>query len=180
MKWRRGDLGRFESEAKDRPRFEVVSASKETQEVLVWYAGRTKTLSIPLKTFQRDCVNWWETEEVPPLPEWVVPGARVRFGESARFKQTVLTRLDRGPPRNVVVENLSNKIVQIRSIRADYASCLKDNETLVLVPLSIITKAGYHLRTIYDRVLEEDDFGDPYGSEDKEIVDILNDLTRST
>lgn len=76
--WQLGQLGRFASEDPGSPRFELVGVQKEKRLVKVWYHLDSHSTSIPVDTFKRDCVNWWELPSAKgqlPIPEWVKKGA---------------------------------------------------------------------------------------------------------
>lgn len=182
IKWRRGDLGRFVHEDKSRPRFEVVGGTADRQNIHIWYAGKLEPETLPIETFRKDCVNWWVLHDaVLDRPKWLLPGVTFCFSNDienvrvAEIRDPVRASPRRGP-NLVVMENLQNEALQIRSIRADYTSCVRADGRLILIPLNFIIRHGFQRKTVYSRILEEDVFNDPHYTEEDEIRDILKEM----
>ena len=173
MTWRRGDLGRFLSESAKRPRFEVIGPSADKRSIVVWYGGMTKTDSVLIETFKRDCTNLWELQEVvPKLQPWVKEGADFEFPASARvhIRQYEIMDQKHNILSHVSTADLSGKSLRIRRIRRDYTSCdFKD--MLVLVPLPAIAKFGIQRVTRWDMIMSDDD---PY--EEPNDDDLFKDI----
>jgi hypothetical protein len=78
MPWKRGQLGRFKAENPRTPRFELLGVDKEKRLVRVWYNLKKRPTTIPVDTFKKDCVNWWEvssTKGQVEVPDWVKKGS---------------------------------------------------------------------------------------------------------
>jgi len=60
MVWKRGQLGRFKAENPSNPRFELLGVDKEKRLVEIWYNLEKRPTTLPIDTFKKDCVNWWE------------------------------------------------------------------------------------------------------------------------
>lgn len=172
MKWRQGDLGRFQAESPKRPRFEVIGVTNG--EVEVWYGGATKTTCIPEKTFRRDCINLWELQEVVPArPTWLKEGASFEFphGRGVSVRQAEIKDPKSKLLTHTTIIDLNGQSVTIRSIRRDYTSCLF-KDMLVLVPLPTIAKFGIQRMTRWERVMSDRDAFD----EDEEDDDLFKDF----
>lgn len=156
LKWRIGDLGRFRSEDARRPRFEVINASKAG--VTVWYGGETKSRVIPLKTFKRDCVNWWDCKAINPdaLPKWFKPGVRFSLhGRGALIQATVRDTKNLAQTFHTV--DVRNSELKLRRIRFNFASCLAVGEAaLIMVDLQDVLRYGYRRLSRWDKLKEDD------------------------
>jgi hypothetical protein len=160
--WRKGDLGRFEAENADFPRFEVINATREG--VTVWYGGSAKTQVIPLEVFKKECVKWWRVK-VPLVSsqDWIKP--KVRF--SLRDVEVVQAREPSTQGKTnwhgfVASVRLSGEQLVIRNIRNDYASCdMTSQGILVLVPIHTIVKYGVQIITVWDRLISDEDPFEP-------------------
>ena len=181
VRWRRGDLGRFEVEDPNAPRFEIVGVNREGDEVTVWYGGQETPTTIPLKTFRKDCVNWWVTTAVKDPPAWVQPGVTISITGHRFLTQAKVAdgRLSKGAwQRNLKNKSFQHEQVDIgkallvvRSIRKDYASCLMPaTGQLILVPLKIIEENGHLSRSKY-AVLSGGD--DPFETDPLDDIDDL-------
>jgi hypothetical protein len=154
--WKVGDLGRFEVEEANRPRFEVLG-SKPERGVAIWYGGSSRPVFVPHDTFKARCLNTWTIEVVPPMPPWVAPNAVFKIGDERAAKIT----------QAVIKQNFSRQIQQIdvqghdlriRRIQYDYCSCFDEmTKTLVMVPLKIVKHFGGHLMSRWDRLLSDHD-----------------------
>jgi len=160
-KWRKGDLGRFECENQKLSRFELISLTPG--EAVIWYAGKTKTDSVPLHTFQQECVNWWEIQKIGQWPPWAQRGARVTL-HGSHARRVLISKV---PSANAnkpwlateQTANLQGCGLELRTIRHDFASALVLGEgTLVMPPLIVAEENAHPLRTYWNRLDEGDDY----------------------
>jgi hypothetical protein len=156
MTWRRGDLGRFSNESKELPRFELVGLTPDKKEVSVWYGGDAAPTNVPLQRFKQSCVNWWVSEVVRPVPEWVTPGVKFQIAnkEASNLKRAVVRRSygDRFTP-SVHRIDVQGHTLTMRRRRFDHISCFdEDLRLLVLVPLNTVTSHAQPVRTFWDRL----------------------------
>lgn len=169
--WKKGDLGRFEAEDDKSPRFVFLGTDKAKANAHIWYGGEATPTTVPLKTFLRDCVSWWVFGSLIEPPEWLKPGQLVTVSQPNR-KSTWVTQA-RVPDRRRIVSNhrqvdIQNKVLQVRSIRRDYASCwIPEDRILALVPLVTLVNHGFVNRTRFD-VLADDDY-DPITEPEEEL-----------
>lgn len=156
LKWRIGDLGRYRAEDRKRPRFEVINASKEG--ITVWYGGERKPRLIPLKTFKQDCVNWWDCQAInrDALPKWFSPG--VRFSLHGRGGSVVQATVHdtKNYAKTYHTIDVRNAELELRRVRFNFASCLANGETLVLVDLKDVLRYGFRRQTRWDKLQEDD------------------------
>ena len=137
--------------------------------------------TIPTKTFREDCVNWWTLgAKVLDRPDWLRSGAQVSFENNVLLVvRTAEIASQRRPeyPERVLTADLQRDTLIVRSIRADYASCLRLDGSLILVPVNVLIKFGFRRKTAYTHILDEDTFCDPNRpNEDGEILNILKEM----
>jgi hypothetical protein len=157
MRWQKGDLGRFESEDRALPRFEVIRAVKG-EHVEVWYGGTTKTTLIPWGIFFKECTNLWDWKLDVTAPAWLVPGrefvasgsfiqARVRIKPEKWYQPSDIDQLYQA----------NDARLSVRSVRHDHASCLVlPDGPLVIV--NVVTAAACRRTTAWSRLLDNDVF----------------------
>lgn len=80
IRWRKGDFGRYRFEDKHKPTFEFHGKDKDGM-IHLWHSGEDHIRLIPIRTFQKDCERGWILKKLQPLkPEWLVDGARLKWG----------------------------------------------------------------------------------------------------
>lgn len=160
IRWRKGDLGRFEVEDPNAPRFEVISVSKERNEVSIWYGGQESPTTVPIDTFRKDCVNWWVTATINP-PEWLEPGVTLGITGPGFLTQAIVAELRRGRKKKTHLHqqvDIRKALLRVRSIRKDYASCVMSTTgQLLMVPTVVIEMFGHISRSRYAVVSGGDD-----------------------
>jgi len=162
MKWRKGDLGRFESEDRNLPRFEVIRAVKD-EHVEVWYGGTDKTTLVPWSIFFKECTNLWNWKLDVTIPPWLAPGRE--FTAMGSFKQALIKysvghhighKVFYGTSEHEHLYEADNARLLVRNIRHDHASCLVLPEgPLVLV--SIEDAVRFRRTTAWSRLLDTND-----------------------
>lgn len=174
-RWNRGDLGRFKTEDDKSPRFEVVSVTKDKSHVVVWYGGQTTRAHIPIKTFRKDCVNWWVTATAKAPPEWIKEGQMVTLSAQKGGLWVTQAQIPEGryqKLRSHQQVDLQDANVVIRSVRRDFTSCLVPRTgMLVMVPVPVIAAHGFIAPDRY-RMLTDDDV-DPFKNDNLEDLDDL-------
>jgi len=164
VKWRIGDLGRFRSEYARQPRFELIDAKREG--VTIWYGGEREHSVIPLATFRRDCVNWWDCQAVnhAALPNWFKPGAR--FHLTGRVGKRLIQAVfpdQRNSTKTFKTIDIQGSELEVRRTRFDYASCLAlKGGVLVMIGLRDIIGYGYRRQTRWDLLQEDGIIDDLY------------------
>lgn len=170
MGWKKGDLGRFHAEQKDRPRFELLGAyvtEDGTRMVRIWYGGETQPQHIAWTAFKRDYTNVWCTTVLNPhsLPKWLEPGVTFFLYPGGHHiiqakisePQPIDTKFRRRVGNHHVSVDTGSKALVIRQIQLDHTSCLMGDQ-LVMVPVDHIRKWGYRLPpTSWERIMEDDD-----------------------
>lgn len=170
MGWKKGDLGRFHAEDKNRPRFELLGgyvAKDGTQMVRLWYGGEPQPTSVAWASFKRDYTNVWCTMVLNPhsLPKWLKP--EETFFLYPGGHHIIQAKISEPPPfdpkrrrrcgNHLVSVDANGKALVIRQIQLDYTSCLM-GDRLVMVPIDHIRKWGYRLPpTAWERIMEDDD-----------------------
>ena len=170
MVWKKGDLGRFNSEDPKLPRFELIGAEAVEGKRLVrlWYGGESETTTVSWARFKKDCTNTWDFQILNPhaIPTWLEVGASFFLYPNGRlvtvarvstdFKAKDSPRKLKRPPVKRTLD-VGNQMLTVRQIRHDFASCLMEDGRLVLIQLDHIRRWGYRLQSAWERLMEDDE-----------------------
>jgi hypothetical protein len=163
--WHVGDFGRFSMENRQFPRFEVISADKKLGIVTVWYSGQETTTNIPIATFQKDCVNWWDIEILGPVisnaavtSEWLFPGCHLTLESATRAINVTITQIKHHQyQRTTQGVDVKGRTLLYRRRQGDYVSCLtEDPKSLLLIPLKTVLWYGRPIKTRWDLIRTRD------------------------
>ena len=167
MGWKKGDLGRFKAEDSKQPRFEVIGVNKARTNIGVWYGGLTQVQTIPIDSFRKDVVNWWEHECLSNIPRWVRAGAVFQLAPKGRhLRQAMVMGRNRWDGFHTHTIDAGSESLKIRSVRFDFVSCsLNERKLVVPLPIKHLMVHGFQEKTAWDRLDE-----DPFNDEDEDLL----------
>jgi hypothetical protein len=180
MSWKVGQLGRFKTESSRFPRFELIGVDKARRLVRVWYNLEKKPTMIPVDTFKKDCVHWWEMAKINyTVPDWVKKGALFQIESFEHEACLQWLKPDRKmviiTPENVLLNEQIKRLLgspfddfspntvtpakqtfQIRSVCFDHTSCaIQGSGELLMIPLRVVSEAGVRRRTVWSRLADD-------------------------
>lgn len=166
---KKGDLGRFHIESKDRPRFETIRANKK-EGVVVWYNLEAKPQAISPAVFRAECTNEWGLG--PPVGDTaderiailsLRPGQcySMPYGAPKPWKSPEDVRgilhgkyveSEAEKTRSLVV----GKVLVVRMVRRNYVSC-SVGDRLAIIPSLYLVRHGSMQTSAWNMILEDDD-----------------------
>ena len=133
-----------------------MSAAKEG--IGIWYSGERKTRLVPVATFKRDCVKWWEIKYIAPeaIPSWFIPGACFQLAGRAANIVNAVIKDDFNFTRNYATTHVRDCELAVRQIRNGFASCLViERDILVIVALIDVVGYGYRVQSRWERLTND-------------------------